>query len=118
MRVESSTSAGIEYLNKKDVLPSLRKAARTLKKNPNVISVKLFGSLVRGDYVPGSDADILIVLKHDERRMIDRIPEYLDFFDDVTFPVELFPYSEAELTRMEERGNPFIKEILCTGVEL
>lgn len=118
MQEKLYASVKVEYLRMNDILPRLHEAAKTLKTNSKVVSVRLFGSLVRGDYVPGSDADVLIVLKQDTRRMIDRIPEYLDFFMDIPIAVEVFPYTENEIDKMKESGNLFIKEILDTGKEL
>ena len=118
MHDRSSPSVSVEYLNKDVALSSLRKATESLKRDPNVVVVKLFGSLLRGDYVPGSDADILIVLQEDNRRLIDRIPEYLEFFKDVPLSVDVFPYTVDEIERMKKNENFFIKEFLDTGVEL
>ena len=116
--VKSLNSGKTVYMNKEDFVPSLHEAAHTLKRDPNVVSVKLFGSLVRGNYAPGSDADILIVLKKDARRMIDRIPGFLDFFDDVFIPIDIFPYTEEEIENMKKTGNSFISEMLQYGIEL
>jgi hypothetical protein len=50
--------------------------------------------------VPGSDADVLIILTDDPRsRWFDRIPEYAAAFQGATLPVEPFPYTWAELAR-------------------
>ena len=118
MHDESSTFVRVEYLNKKNVMPIIQEAAKLMKRDPNVVSVQLFGSLVTGDYAPGSDADILVILKNDKRRMIDRIPEFLDFFSEVPIPVEVFPYTEKEIEHMKEAGNSFIREILDTALKL
>ncbi|MDZ7311690.1 MAG: nucleotidyltransferase domain-containing protein [candidate division KSB1 bacterium] len=96
----------------------LHHTAQRLKQHTNVDKVYLFGSFVRGDYRPGSDADIAIVLKQDHRRLIDRIPEYLDYFADVEVPIDVFPYTLAEVEQMKASNNPFWREIMVTGVEL
>ena len=71
--------------------------------------VSLFGSLARGNYAPGSDADIFILLKEDARRFTDRIPEFLTHFSGVGLPVEVFPYTIKEIMEMKDVG--FIKNI-------
>ena len=118
MRDSSSSFVKVSYLNGSAILAQLHHAAQALKRNPNVIIAYLFGSLVRGDYAPGSDADVAILLREDDRRMLDRIPEYMDYFDDVEVAVDVFPYTIAEVHRMESSNNAFWREIVTTGKEL
>jgi len=113
-----SDSVRVKYLNRAEILTQLRQAAKILKQNPNVHKVILFGSLVRGDFVPGSDADICIVLNQDNQRIIDRIPQFFDFFDDVQIPVEVFPYTIQECETMQQANNSLLREIMTTGIEL
>ena len=117
-RGSSSHSARVVFLDKDKILPQLITAAERLRTDPNVIDVRLFGSLSKDDYVPGSDADVLIVLKNDTRRMIDRIPEYLDFFRKVDLPVDVFPYTENEVQKMRAESNGLIREALENGMEI
>jgi len=117
-RGSSSHSAKVVFLDKDKILPQLFTAAKRLRVDPNVVDVRLFGSLSKGDYVPGSDADVLIVLKNDARRMIDRIPEYLNYFMNVELPVDVFPYTENEVQKMQEESNGLIREALENGMEL
>ena len=93
-------------------------AAKRLRTDQNVVDVRLFGSLAKGDFVPGSDADILIVLKKDIRRMIDRVPGYLEYFMKVEMPVDVFPYTQNEIRKMRAEGNRLISEALESGIEL
>jgi len=98
---------------------TLRNAAHQLRRDPNVLRVILFGSLVRGDYTGASDVDVLIVLKRDARtRWFDRIPEYQSYFSDVPAAVEVFPYTEEEIERAMTRGNLFFQHILSEGEEI
>ncbi|MBN2030826.1 nucleotidyltransferase domain-containing protein [bacterium] len=114
----SSHFVRVEYLHLIDILPKLRESLKGLKQNPNVVSVKLFGSLVKGNYSPGSDADILILLQKDSRRIIDRIPEYLAYFSHVPIAVEVFPYTEEEYAKMNVSDNQFISSISEWAIEL
>ena len=51
-------------LDRDGVVARLRERARALvERNPDVVEVRLFGSLARGDAHPGSDADLFIVLR-------------------------------------------------------
>jgi predicted nucleotidyltransferase len=118
MHNKSSSFVKVSYLKGREIQAQIHRAAQALKQNPNVAKVYLFGSFVRGDYTPGSDADISIILKNDERRMIDRIPEYLGYFAEVKVPVDVFPYTLAEVDAMKASNNSLWREILATGVEL
>jgi len=118
MHDKSSNSVKVSYLEGSEIQSRLRLAARKLKQNANVVRVYLFGSFVRGDQRPGSDADVAIILKKDSRRIIDRIPEFLDSFAEVEVGVDVFPYALAEVERMQESNNPFWREIMASGVEL
>ena len=61
--------------------------------------------------MPGSDADILIVLKRDDKPFMDRIAEWSERFS-IEFPVDIFPYTEKELT------NPIVQEAIRRGITL
>lgn len=108
----------VKYLEWDKIISGLRQAAHKIKQNANVEQVYLFGSLIRGNYGPGSDADICIVLKCDDRRFIDRIPSFLDHFIEVNISVDVFPFTRQEIEQMSQTGNSFYREILVNGVEL
>ena len=86
------------------------------RERPEVERVLLFGSLVSGGAVPGSDADLLVVLNDSNRRFLDRIPLYVPAGCPVD--VDVFPYTHAELERMQAEGNHFIRRALAEGVEI
>jgi predicted nucleotidyltransferase len=95
----------VRFLDRDKLLSRLTGLARELiASRGNVLEVSLFGSLARGNYGPGSDADIYILLSRDQRRFIDRIPEFLDHFSGVGVPVEVFPYTIEEKARIENEG--------------
>jgi len=83
-----------------------------------VLEISLFGSLARGNYAPGSDADLLLVLDRDERPFLERIPPFLCLFQPGPVPVEVFPYTRSELERMQGEGNPFILGVMRQAVKL
>ncbi|MBM4332445.1 MAG: nucleotidyltransferase domain-containing protein [Deltaproteobacteria bacterium] len=100
----------VRFLNRDEILPRLVESAkRVLASRADVLEVSLFGSLARGNYAPGSDADIYILLKEDPRRFIDRIPEFHEHFSGAGLPVEVFPYTLEEVAKMGDGG--FIKTI-------
>lgn len=99
------------WLKRDELIEELRRVAREVgKRDSKVVKIVLFGSLAEGRAVPGSDADVLILLKEDDRKFMDRIPEYLQKFS-INFPVEVFPYT------IKER-NPLVEEALKKGIVL
>jgi len=76
--------------------------------------VLLFGSFVRNESVPGSDRDLLVILRESEESFLKRIPRFLPS----RFPVgvDVFPYTEMEVEKMKEEGNFFIRRALEEGV--
>ncbi|MHB2019774.1 MAG: nucleotidyltransferase domain-containing protein [Candidatus Xenobia bacterium] len=83
------------------VMASLRGAAACLMaERAEVDRVLLFGSLVRGNYGARSDADVAVILKDSPFSVwFQRIPSLLTYFADCAVPVDLFPYTLAELDR-------------------
>lgn len=59
-----------------------------------VLAVVLFGSFAQGRAVPGSDLDILLVLKDYPKPFPDRVVEYLER---LPLPVDVFPYPLLEI---------------------
>ena len=81
-----------------------------------VDKVVLYGSHSRGNATESSDIDICFFLgDFNGKRRVDVIVELLDLSDGykgVFFEPIAFQTSEIK------RGNPFVKEILATGIEI
>ena len=93
---ESLSSVRVFWLKQDELIEHIRRVAeRVGSADPNILKIVLFGSLAEGRAVPGSDADILIILRHDPRRFMDRLPEWVGRLS-IDFPVDVFPYTEAE----------------------
>jgi len=106
------------YENREIFLEEIEKSSKELgETNKNIVKIILFGSILTERFGLGSDADILIILKHSKHtRFFDRIPEFLSFFNKrVSIPVDIFPYTEDEIIKMVKTENPFIKRILKEG---
>ena len=59
----SSSSVKVFWLNREETVQRLTTAMKALRQRcPEVERALLFGSLQRGDAVPGSDADVLVVV--------------------------------------------------------
>ncbi|OYT37997.1 MAG: DNA polymerase III subunit beta [Desulfurococcales archaeon ex4484_58] len=81
-----------------------------------VLAIILIGSLARGDYTAFSDADLVVIVRDDRRRPIDRLTEYID----PTLSIDLEPrvYTYNEILRMACRKDKLIEEIIEYGILL
>lgn len=112
---QSSPSVKITYLDREGIRKKLRQAAEELARtHPEIERIILFGSLARGDAVPGSDADLLVILSQSNLPFLDRHPHYVP--GGCGIGVELFAYTQAEFERMVQEQNPFLKQALKEGV--
>lgn len=109
---KSLNSAKTFWLEQEKLIKEIhRVASRVGQKNQNVLKIILFGSLAERRGVPGSDADIIIILHKDDKPFIDRIPEWSEKIK-INFPVEIFPYTEKEI------NNPIVQEAVKKGIIL
>jgi len=109
-------SAHVTFLDVGAAVERVRAAARRLSaSNAHVAAVVLFGSLASGGATPSSDADLLVVLRRDRRRVIDRIPDYVRPFEGLGLATQVLPWTEQELAERRAERDPFAGEILKTG---
>lgn len=109
----------VTYLDRDVVVRDLAGVAGSLVDRETAVKeVRLFGSLATGRHAPGSDADILIVLRDDPRPFLERVSHYLPLLQTSSIPVEVFPYTKAEIERMVAAGNAFLKRALEESVKL
>jgi uncharacterized protein len=117
--VEQKTSSdGVRIfraLSRERVLEELHSwAAQQRRAHPEILRVGLFGSYAKGSFAPGSDIDLLLLVKESaERRWFMRSA----VFDTTRLSVgaDLFVYTEAEAKRMQETSSWFrhiLKEIV------
>ena len=117
MPSRSSDSVRIFWLNREKVLDRLKVAVSRMKAcHPEIEDVLLFGSLARDDAVPGSDADLLLILSATNETFLERIPRYLP--QGLPLDVEVFPYTRQEISLMLNEGNLFIRQALAEGISL
>jgi uncharacterized protein len=112
VREESYNSVRVFWLDTEFIIGQLRQRAEDLVRNGRAEKVVLFGSLADGRAVPGSDADILIVVEDDDRPMKDRMDEFLGFFSGIGIGIDVFPYHPAEL------DTPLARQALSRGIIL
>lgn len=109
-------SVKVFKINREEIMNKLKKWANTLSKNKNVIAVVLFGSFAKGEETPGSDVDILILLKESKERFDNRIPEFIP--SGIGIGVDVFPYTIEEfLSSLNEKWG-IADEVIKNGVLL
>lgn len=103
-------------LNREAAIAALRDGARVLlAERPEVLEVRLFGSLRKGQAGPGSDADVLIILEGSAKSFIDRIPDYARYLSVSGLGCDVFPYTQAELARLRRERNAFAETAWSEG---
>jgi predicted nucleotidyltransferase len=79
----------------------------------NVLGVLLYGSLARDDYVPGSDGDLVVIIRESQDEPVERAALFRA--PRIGLPVDLTVYTEAELSRFLTEELPFLKRALTEG---
>ena len=87
-----------------------------MKTRPEIERALLFGSLSRNDAVPGSDADVLLVLRESPLPFEERRAHYMP--QDAGIGVDVFAYTQSELDAMRASGSPFIAQALSEAIAL
>jgi predicted nucleotidyltransferase len=93
-------------------------ALRLISDRTDVLAVRLFGSLARGDARPGSDADIVIVLRESRLPFMARGAELANAFAGVGVGCDLLVYTEEEWRHLEVTQARFFKVVESEGVTL
>ena len=116
---QSSDSVKIISLNRSEVLARLTQIAVRLRADrPEVVEVRVFGSLARSDQTGASDADVLLILQDTpESDPHRRILTYLPYFD-LTLGTDLLVYTRAELNRRLAAQDPFVRRIWAESAPL
>lgn len=107
LRLKSSGSVTTISVDRTEALAALRAAAvRIRDEHPEVVSVRLFGSLARGDHTGTSDADILIVLQQGlAGDPLAWIQTFYGYFS-LPVPVDILVSDEAQAARRLGSGDP------------
>jgi predicted nucleotidyltransferase len=97
----------------------LEECARALvRDDPYVEEVRLFGSLARGEAHPGSDADLLVVLRASRLPFLERGADVLRHFARAGIGCDVFAYTRDEIERMRAEGNRLIRAVDAESVIL
>lgn len=106
MLKRSFGSVKVFSLDRDTIFGKLREAAfRLAQDHPEVEEITLFGSLARGDAVPGSDADVLVLLQETTAPFQERLSRYT--LRRCGIGVDVFPYTKAELSELRRSAPRF-----------
>jgi predicted nucleotidyltransferase len=106
-------------LDREGTVERLRaRAAALLDERRDVLEVRLFGSLARGDAGPGSDADLVVVVRDGAGPFLERIPEMARRFGGVGIGCDVIVYTESERAHAVAAGGRFAREALEDGLVL
>jgi len=108
-----------KYLKKKEkkIIEAFTKDIREQFGN-YILSIRLFGSRVRGDFEKYSDIDIFILVK-ENNGLRDKISDIAaDYFLEYNVPISPVVYSLFEYKKNKELGSFFFEEVEKEGVLL
>lgn len=106
-------------LDRRGAVERLRERARVLlDERPDVVEVRLFGSLARGGGGPGSDADLFVVVRDGAPPFLDRIQGLARYFSGAGIGCDLIAYTESERRELAERDDAFARAVLREGITL
>ncbi len=116
LRRRSSNSVEVTSIDRERLLPELESiAARIGANDPTVCEVRLYGSLLSGDFTPHSDLDLLIIVFDSELGFLQRSDAYREHFLPIPLDTDIKVYTLREISKMKDQGNPFIREIQVTS---
>jgi hypothetical protein len=91
------------------------------KLKDEVILIKLFGSKARGDYHKGSDIDLLLVLRHKNREINEKLSEVeweiLEKYN-FQFYISVVAYSWKEFEEFNRLETSFSQNIAREGIPI
>lgn len=98
MPTASLSSCVLTWPDLATVRSAVLESARNLSRDfPEVLAVGIFGSGARGSYGPGSDVDVVIVLKRSNAPAFKRSLRYASALDAVPVGVDLVVYTMREV---------------------
>ena len=103
-------------LDRDGVIGRLRERARELlEQRADVVEVRLFGSLARGDAHPGSDADLFIILRDGAGPFLERLAPLARMFGGVGIGCDVIAFTESEARASKTRGDAFSRAVFEEG---
>ena len=104
---------------KREMSKRLHIIGNKIKQEYRAERVILFGSHARGNATEDSDIDLLVVARTKER-FFERMASIRRLIRDLRdgLPVSPIVLTPVELEKRRQAGDPFVREILETGVSL
>ena len=96
-----------------DVLKSVEKYIKEISKHYNIKGVYLFGSYAKGTNNEDSDIDVAIIINSDNN-VFDLMVELMMLTQNIYLRIEPHPIKVKDF----EEGNPFVQEIIDTGIKV
>lgn len=112
-------SVRVFRLDRDGTIARLREcAARLVAAIPEVVEVRLFGSLARGDARPGSDADLLVLLTEADGSVLDRAARLMPYFDRAGVGCDVVAYTQAEWESLQRERRRMVREVDAEAIVL
>jgi len=87
--------------------------------NGNLRDLYLFGSRCRNDWRPDSDYDILVLLDHKDRKIIDKLYDaVMDILFETGRLISLKIFTVSEFNRLKSIPTPFISRVMKEGIKI
>ena len=113
---EYSISARVRYAEAEPIRKAVRDYARDLRNgHPEILSIRWFGSWVRGDAGVGSDVDLCIVLDRSDTPRRERVMDFLPRVFPVGIDLFILTAAEFETLRTE---HPSMRKAIDGGIEV
>lgn len=95
----------------------LRAAARRLlDERSEVLEVWLFGSLARRQAVPGSDADLMVIVRDEAPPFMERLVPIARYFGDAGTGCDVLVYTASEVADLMTRRSSLVQTVLAEGM--
>ncbi|MDI6792501.1 MAG: nucleotidyltransferase domain-containing protein [bacterium] len=91
------------------------------KLKDEVVLIRLFGSKARGDYHKHSDIDLLVILRHKDRKTNERLSEVeWEILEKYNFQsyISVAAYSQKEFDGFCRLQTPFAQNVAKEGISL
>ena len=100
LQKKSYGSVKVFWFDRELALYLAKEACRKIiSSEKDVVKVGIFGSVAKGNAAPGSDLDILIVVKECALKPLERSERFLPYFKELDIGVDLFCYTLEEAKR-------------------
>mgnify|MGYP005776216477 CR=1 FL=1 len=96
-----------------NILDIVKEYVQEISKYYKVQEVYLFGSYAKGTNNEDSDIDVAIIINSNENTF-DLLVELMMYTEDIDLRIEPHPIKVKDF----EEGNPFVQEILETGLKV